>query len=800
MRIVVYPHDLDMGGSQMNAIELAAAVRDLGHECIVFGRPGTLNRKIRELGLEFVEAPAPGRRPSPRVAEALRELVVSRGIDVVHGYEWPPSLEAAIATERVDGAAAVTTVMSMAVAPFIPRWMPLLVGTQQILAREQRRGRAGAQLMEPPVDLVANRTTDPRERASFAAAWGLDERPVLGVVSRLVPELKAEGLRTAVSLLGEYLDEPPFQLLIVGDGESREELEAAAEAAQSGHGRRSIVFTGELEDPRAAYATADVMLGMGGSALRSLAFAKPLIVQGESGFFRTLTPETVEQFRWQGWYGVGRPGGDAVGRLRAELEPLLRSAALRDELGAYGRGVVEDFSLEGAARHLVTVYRDAAAGAAGQKRRFAAGAASFARLAAYYFGRRVQRMRGTRRRDDFNAAPVAATSVPPPPSGPRRAATGPAGGPILYFAGVRWDTLAGTDRHLVTALAERREVIWVDTATSLLGRRRHGGPAVSHPHPNVVRLRVFSLPGVQRPVLRGIGDRRRVGAARAYLRRHGVIPSAVVATTTAPVLPLVADLPGRKIFYETDDSVAASAVWSVSSSYLHSAREKNLAAAELVLAVTPALARHLQRTPRPARWLPNGTHLEPWRDMPRTPAAELGLTGPVAGVVGQFNARIDLELLGELADAGVSLLLVGPRWFTGPRELEAFEALLRRPCVRWVDAVPRSELPRYLGALDVGLTPYRDSMFNRRSYPLKTLEYLAAGVPVVATDIAGTTGLSTPHLRVVDRDRFVEAVLGTLREPRRGHDVAGAVAGHGWDDRALRLLSMIDAAPVERTT
>ena len=48
MKVLVYPHDLGMGGSQTNAIELAAAVRQFGVECTVFGRPGTLNARIAE--------------------------------------------------------------------------------------------------------------------------------------------------------------------------------------------------------------------------------------------------------------------------------------------------------------------------------------------------------------------------------------------------------------------------------------------------------------------------------------------------------------------------------------------------------------------------------------------------------------------------------------------------------------------------------------------------------------------------------------------------------------------------------
>ena len=75
MRILVYPHDLEMGGSQLNAIELAAAVRDLDHDVIVYGRPGPLTRRVHELGLEFVEAPDPWIRPNPRTVRHLRQLM-----------------------------------------------------------------------------------------------------------------------------------------------------------------------------------------------------------------------------------------------------------------------------------------------------------------------------------------------------------------------------------------------------------------------------------------------------------------------------------------------------------------------------------------------------------------------------------------------------------------------------------------------------------------------------------------------------------------------------------------------------
>ena len=58
------------------------------------------------------------------------------------------------------------------------------------------------------------------------------------------------------------------------------------------------------------------------------------------------------------------------------------------------------------------------------------------------------------------------------------------------------------------------------------------------------------------------------------------------------------------------------------------------------------------------------------------------------------------------------------------------------------------ELPSYLRVIDVGLTPYSQSDFNRASFPLKTLEYLAAGRPVVASDLPANRWLDTSHVSI----------------------------------------------------
>jgi glycosyltransferase involved in cell wall biosynthesis len=397
-----------MGGSQLNAIELAAAVRDYGHEVAVVGQPGDLQSKIAELKLEFIQLPRPGRRPSLQVVQFLKQLVRERGVDIVHGYEWPPALEALLSCSGTT-ASPIATVMSMSVAPFIPRHLPLMVGTEQIAQAEREFGRRFVRLMEPPVDVVSNSPGLELPTGHMARRWGIHRHGLtLTIVSRLAHEMKLEGIISAINFIGNWTGDQPLQLLVVGSGHAHSEVAAAARAANEAAGEERIILTGEVDDPRWAYALGDIVLGMGGSALRGMAMGKPLIVQGEKGFWKTLSRDSVDDFLWQGWYGSGPGSGYGEEMLGGELLPLIKDRDLRDRLGEYSRTLVhERFSLDQAAARQIGYYSEV------RKQRAQHDAVNLSTLHGAYglFAYEVRRfrdsIRGTLVNDDFNASPVA---------------------------------------------------------------------------------------------------------------------------------------------------------------------------------------------------------------------------------------------------------------------------------------------------------------------------------------------------------------------------------------------------------
>jgi len=315
---------------------------------------------------------------------------------------------------------------------------------------------------------------------------------------------------------------------------------------------------------------------------------------------------------------------------------------------------------------------------------------------------------------------------------------------LVWSAAVSWDRVRGTDWHMATAMTRHARVLWVDPPVSPVtpaDRRNAGGPSF-RPSLTVIdsqltRLAPIALPGFSRPGVRETTTplaRAQIGWA---LRRLGARPFAVVSTHLEDMLGHWGD-DVIDVFYGTDDYVAGAELMRLPVTRLRRQESRVLRRADVVAAVSPYLAQRWAGPGVSPVVIPNGCQLASARP-PAPPSGLPDLPRPVVGLVGQLSDRIDLSVLEAIAAAGMSLLIVGPLdpRFGGQR----FTDLIAAPHVHYTGPVPQHEVPAYLAAIDVGVTPYRDTAFNRASFPLKTLEYLGAGRPVVSSDLPATRWL-----------------------------------------------------------
>ena len=363
-----------------------------------------------------------------------------------------------------------------------------------------------------------------------------------------------------------------------------------------------------------------------------------------------------------------------------------------------------------------------------------------------------------------------------------------------------------TDQQLAEHLSHHAPVLYVDPPISPLVQRLRGRAVAAAPRlrqvaPRLAVLTPPALPARTRPVIRSTTPVALRWAVRRAVAELGGSVAAVVAANLDPVLTM---LPGaRRVLFASDDFVAGAELMRIPVERLRRQEAQRLAEADHIITVSETLAAEWRARGLTVDVVPNGCDAERFaRAAADARPDDVRLTGPVAVFVGHLSERIDVRHLEAVADRGVGLLLVGPRQLGF--DPSRIEPLLARPNVQWVGPRAHDALPAYLGVGAVGLVPYADTRFNRHSFPLKALEYLAAGLPVVGTDLPALRELAGTDVTVAaDPALFadaVEAIVTAGSQPSSAAARRAFAAHHDWSQRAQHFAELIGVSPADAST
>jgi glycosyltransferase involved in cell wall biosynthesis len=174
---------------------------------------------------------------------------------------------------------------------------------------------------------------------------------------------------------------------------------------------------------------------------------------------------------------------------------------------------------------------------------------------------------------------------------------------------------------------------------------------------------------------------------------------------------------------------------------------------------------------------------------------------PVAGYLGVVDGRVDLDLLSGVADRlpDWEVQVVGPLVALDPADLP------QRPNITYAGPRTYDQLPAVLSGFDVALLPFRVTEVTAATCPTKTLEYLAAGLPVVSTRLPDVVADYSNLVAVADdASSFADACVEV-----KGHDAARrerkarpVLHWHHWDTIAARMerhMTDVAAARVARS-
>ena len=245
--------------------------------------------------------------------------------------------------------------------------------------------------------------------------------------------------------------------------------------------------------------------------------------------------------------------------------------------------------------------------------------------------------------------------------------------------------------------------------------------------------------------------------------------------------------PGR-LFYDVMDDLAS---FAKAPEGLRLRHRRLLAESDVVFAGGRSLHRAVvQQRRQGAHLFPSGVetaHYEASRELRRKqePRAH-----KVAGYVGVIDERVDLALLAGLAEAlpDWTVRVVGPVAKIEPGSLPRAENL------EYPGMAPYPELPAVMAGFDVALMPFARNEATRSISPTKTLEYLAAGLPVVSTPIADVVADYSGVVHFADDAAgFAAACREVVEHPREERDrrLRPVQARHEWDVIAARMADLL---------
>jgi len=171
------------------------------------------------------------------------------------------------------------------------------------------------------------------------------------------------------------------------------------------------------------------------------------------------------------------------------------------------------------------------------------------------------------------------------------------------------------------------------------------------------------------------------------------------------------------------------------------------------------------------------------------------IPGPRIGYVGALiTLRLDLDLLIEMAKARPtwSLVLVG--W-----EDESFQQseLHKLPNVYFLGRKHTKDVPAYMEHFDVCINPQVVNEITRGNFPLKVVEYLALGKPVVATATNTMKEIFAEHTYLADdKASYLSQIELALQEdtPAAQEERKKFAKNFSWEKVANNLLNCIEVA------
>lgn len=163
---------------------------------------------------------------------------------------------------------------------------------------------------------------------------------------------------------------------------------------------------------------------------------------------------------------------------------------------------------------------------------------------------------------------------------------------------------------------------------------------------------------------------------------------------------------------------------------------------------------------------------------------------PIIGYVGVIDERVDMQLLQKTAEVlpQYDFVMIGPVVKIEKRDLAKADN------IHYLGMKPYALLPNYLKYFDVAMMPFALNSATRFISPTKTLEYMAAGKPIISTPIKDVVSHYKYCIDIIATPQdFKRAIEKNLENDGQHYPFLyeSILENTSWDSTAAEMLKLI---------
>ncbi|SHG61517.1 glycosyltransferase [Massilia sp. CF038] len=356
---------------------------------------------------------------------------------------------------------------------------------------------------------------------------------------------------------------------------------------------------------------------------------------------------------------------------------------------------------------------------------------------------------------------------------------------MVVFCHLRWDFVYQRPQHLLSRLAQFYRILVVEEPIF------HDGESflkTYDPCPNLTVIQPHTAVHAH-----GFHDEQFAALTPLLADLVPAATKPVVWFYTPMALPLLQLFQPSLVVYDCMDELSA---FKNAPQQLLERESALLKTADIAFTGGPSLYQAKRARHANTHCFPSSVdvaHFSKALDRTQGHPSQQSLAQPRLGYYGVIDERFDVDLLAAVANARPDwqLVMVGPVVKIDPASLPT------NPNIHYMGQAKYEELPAYLAAWQVCLMPFALNESTKFISPTKVLEYMAAELPIVSTDI---TDVTKPYGHIVSiahtPEEFVNACEASLAMPAQRQasmreQMRAVVKATSWQSTAERMFQLI---------